>query len=266
MRIYFLFVMTMAMIAPSSRGQVLSSVPAFEVASIKPSNPQGSGMEINGFHPYPGGRVVCRGCTLEYLMQIAFDIQPFQILGGPGWMSEERFEMEARPPASSLSAKSNPLSAKSPPNAEQRQMLQALLADRFQMRFRREIKEGSVYLLQKGSGPLHLQPAKDQDQSDFSWLGSPNGGMIIGNGMAGQNISMPILASLLSRYLERPVVDRTEIMGFFDFKFNYVSDDPHPDVVSSILASAHGIGLKLVAGRGPVETITIEHVEKPSSN
>ena len=90
--------------------------------------------------------------------------------------------------------------------------------------------------------------------------------MISGDGMAGENISMPILASRLSGYLQRSVLDRTRITGFYDFTFHYDSDEQHPDVVSAILASAQGIGLKLESSRGPVETIAIEHAEKPSSN
>jgi uncharacterized protein (TIGR03435 family) len=224
------------------------------------------GWKSMAFYTYPGGRVVGHGCTLEYLIELALDIQPFQISDGPGWMNGDRFEIEARLPASSVSSKANPLSIKAPPNAEQRQMLQAFLADRFQLKFRREIKQGPVYLLLKGAGPLQLRAAKDQGKSDFSWVGSPRGGMISGDGMAGENISMSILASRLERYLERPVLDQTGITGFFDFKFVYASDEQHPDVVSAILASAQGIGLKLASGRGPVETITIDHAEKPSSN
>jgi uncharacterized protein (TIGR03435 family) len=163
-----------------------ASNPAFEVVSIKPSNPQSGRMEVNGFYTYPGGRVVGHGCTLEYLIELTFDIQPYQLSGGPSWMNGDRFEIEARPPASSLSSKANPLSAKAAPNAEQRQMLQALLADRFQLKFRREIKQGPVYLLLKGSGPLRLEAAKDQGKSDFSWVGSPRGGMISGDGVGGR--------------------------------------------------------------------------------
>ena len=125
------------------RAQPEAGPPTFEVASIKPSNPQGDRMEINGFSTYPGGRVVGHGCTLEYLIELAFDVQSFQVSNGPDWMKVDRFEIEARPPASSLSSKAAPLSPKAPPNAEQRQMLQGLL-ERFQVKFRREIKQGPV--------------------------------------------------------------------------------------------------------------------------
>jgi uncharacterized protein (TIGR03435 family) len=238
------------------------SPPAFEVASVRPSNLVGG--ELNGFYTYPGGRIVCRGCKLEYLLEIAFDVQLFQIAGGPGWMSSDRFEIEARPPATAKSVSANPVSPKAPPNADQRQMLQTLLADRFQLKARREVKQGPVYLLIKGSKPLRLEDAKVK--SDFEWVGSPKGGMITGNGIAGESISMPVLAARLSRYLGSPVLDKTAITGQFDFRFDYVSGDEHPDVISAILTSVQGIGLKLEASKGPVETIVIDHAERPSEN
>jgi uncharacterized protein (TIGR03435 family) len=192
--------------------------------------------------------------------------QSFQLSGGPAWLADTRYEIDARPPASSKSSKSSPLSAKAAPNEEQRQMLQALLADRFQLRVRDDISQGAVYLLLRGNKPPRLDPPQDAGESDFSWVGGPRGGMITGDGIAGENISMPILAERLSRYLARPVLDRTGLAGFFDFKYEYTSGDPRPDVVSSILASIQGIGLKLESAKGPVETIVIEHAEKPSEN
>lgn len=250
--------------AASLFSQTPTGPPAFEVASVKPANPVGGRMEINGFYTYPGGRIVCHGCTLEYLLENAYDVQQFQLSGGPGWMSSDRFEIEARPPATAKSVSSNPGSPKAAPNAEQREMLQTLLADRFQLKVRRDVKQGSVYVLVRGSKPLRLEEPKVK--SDFEWVGSPKGGMITGDGIAGESISMPMLAARLSRYLAAPVLDKTAISGQFDFRFDYVSGDDHPDVTSAILASVQGIGLKLEASRGPVETIVIDHAEKPSEN
>jgi uncharacterized protein (TIGR03435 family) len=84
--------------------------------------------------------------------------------------------------------------------------------------------------------------------------------------MAGINASMQLLAERLMRYLGRPVMDQTGIKGSFDFKYEYVSDDPHPDVVSTILTSVEAVGLKLEASNGQVERIVIDHAEKPSPN
>ena len=116
----------------------------FEVASIKPSVVQ-SGQYGIGFFSFPGGRVRANMVKLDYLIQIAFNLQPFQISGGPRWIHEDRFDLEAKPPATSKSAHANPRIFKLPPNDEQRQMLQALLKDRFQLKYHRESKDGPVY-------------------------------------------------------------------------------------------------------------------------
>jgi len=234
-----------------------SQTPAFEVASVKPSNPNGGRMEINGFYTYPGGRIVCRGCTLEYLLMEAFDVQSFQIAGGPAWLQSDRFELEARPPATSKSVNANPMSPKAPPNAEQRQMVQALLADRFQLKSHRDTKHGTVYLLFRGSKPLRLEQPKVK--SDFEFAGFVDGGI------AGESVSMPTLASRLSRYLDAPVLDKTAIAGQFDFKFVYAQSD-YSDLTSAILAAMQDIDLKLESSKGPVQTIMIDSAAKPSAN
>ncbi len=127
--------------------QAPGTTPAFEVASVKPTTSR----ELGGVYTYPGGRVGFRGCTLQYLVEQAFNLQPFQLSGGPGWMQTERYDIDATPPASSASSKSMPPYAKAPMNDEQRQMLQALLAERFQLKYHRETREGPVYLLVKGT-------------------------------------------------------------------------------------------------------------------
>jgi uncharacterized protein (TIGR03435 family) len=234
--------------------QTLATPPAFEVASVKPSDPQAR--IPAGMFTYPGGRIVA-SCTLEYLIEQAFDVPPFQIAGGPGWMKNDRFDIEAKPPASSLSSKANPFNFKLPPNDEQRQMLQTLLEDRFQLKFHRENKEGLIYALTKGNKALKLQDSKNKEE--YPWAG-------IGPGLVGTNISMPQFAKRLAAEFGRPVVDQTGLTGSFDFRFEYHSDDPHPDPISSVITSIQELGLKLEASKGPVETIVIDHAEKPSEN
>jgi uncharacterized protein (TIGR03435 family) len=248
-----------AILLPS--GLLAQAAPAFEVAWIKPSTPQ---TRTLGIYTFPGGRITGENRTLQDLMEEAFNVQAFQISGGANWVREDRYDFEAKPPASSNASKLNPRISKLPPNEEQRQMLQALLVDRFQLKYHREIKEGPVYLLVKGNNTRTLQDSKDKEE--FPWVGSPHNGMIRGDGMAGTNISMPLLATRLSRYLGRPVLDQTGLDGSFDFRFDYVSGDPRPDVISSIITSVQGIGLRLQAAKGPVETIVIDQAAKPSAN
>jgi uncharacterized protein (TIGR03435 family) len=256
----FLFVICAATLLSRAQQPSGKAAPEFEVASVKPSTSR----EIGGVYTYPGGRVGFRGCTLHYLIEQAFDIQEFQVSGGPGWIEDERFDIDAKPPASSQSSKSMPPYAKAPPNDEQRQMLQSLLVERFQLKYRRETREGPVYLLVKGNKALKLVDSKDKNA--YPWAGGIHGGMIMGDGLAGTNDSMGDLAKRLSWYMSRPVLDRTGISGSFDFRSEYSSDSSRPDIINMILACLQDIGLKLEPSRGPVEAIVIEHAGKPSAN
>jgi bla regulator protein BlaR1 len=227
-------------------------LPEFEVVSIRPSGPNRG--EVNELHTYPGGRIRCNGGTVQYPIMSAFDVQQFQISGGPDWISVrsgDRSEIEAKPPDSSPSTQSIPSISKLPPSEEQRQMLLSMLINRFELKFHRMTKEGcSVYILTMGEKELKLQPPKDK--TDFPWAGSIEGGKPSTSGVRGQNILMALLASRLR--------------GSFDFKFQTGDADLETDNVSSILTSIKEIGLKLSSSKGPVESIAIDHIEKPSAN
>jgi uncharacterized protein (TIGR03435 family) len=243
-----------------------AKLPEFDVAIIKPFDKSGFG----GVLTYPGGRVAGGHLNLRDLLMFACNVQSFQVVGGPGWADADFFNFEAKPPESSPTAKLNPAISKLPMNDEQRQMLLALLIDRFQLKFHVESREGPVYLLERGTGDLKLDPPKDPNA--FPWVGGLEGGAITwGTGVAGQNVSMPLLAERLSRYLKRPIIDKTEITGSFDFKFRTNDLDPTvpvmgEDVINSIFTSIKGIGLKLVPAKAPITTIVIDRAERPSPN
>ena len=232
--------------------------PSFEVASIKPSAPTG----MAGVLTYPGGRVRFGHLTLKVLMQAALDVQLFQVTGGPGWASGDMFDIDARVPASSASSALKQTNPGTPMNEEQRGMLLSLLAQRFQLKYHLETKPGSVFILVRGKNALKLEDPKNKEA--VGALTSPNRGLVNGDGIAGQNLSMSRLARWLSYYLGRIVVDRTGIDGAFDFRYDYVTGDSHPDVEATIITSIRAIGLELEATRGPVETAVIDSVEKPT--
>ncbi len=231
-------------------------LPSFEVATIKPA-PGG----IAGFVTSPGGRMKCGFCNLDMLLIFAFDVQPYQIVGEPDWGHHQGYSIDALPPDSS---ELRNLKLTSPTHAlttEQREMLQSLLVERFQLKFHRESKIGSVYVLTKGSGELKLHDPKDKDSSPGVWMAR--------DGLVGQNASMSLLAVRLSSFLQRPVLDETGLSGSFDFKSALLGNDPsaeYQDLVASILTSIQDMGLKLNSAKGTVETIVIDHIEQPSPN
>ena len=112
--------------------------PEFEVASVKPSQSP----EVGGVYTLPEAESHSADAHLQYLIEQAFNMQSFQVSGGPSWIHDERYDIEAKPPASAKSSTSMPPYAKAPPNDEQRQMLRSLLIERFRLKYRREIRQG----------------------------------------------------------------------------------------------------------------------------
>jgi uncharacterized protein (TIGR03435 family) len=143
-------------------------------------------------------------------------------------------------------------------------MLQALLVDRFHLKYAIESKEGPVYLLVKTNRELKLSEAKDKNE--YPWAGSVAGGAISGDGLRGTNITMAQLAERLSPYMGRPVLDQTGLTGPYDFRFEYHGDERTNDLISTVLTSVQALGLKLETGRGPVRTLVIQSVQKPAAN
>ena len=232
----------------------------FEVATIKSIDPNAGGMV--GFVSYPGGRVLFGHSSLKMMMYFAYDIPESRISGGPDWVGKDQFDVTAVPPDSSESRTAKQPPVKATPSAEQRQMLQSLLADRFALKVHREIKQGPVYLLTLGSGKLRLQDPKDRD-ADSRFAVMQKGGGIVDGETFGVNVSMAFVAARLR--LDLPVVDETGLNGAYDFHLD--PDDPENQNYSAAVFDAmERLGLKLKRGTGPVETLVIDHVERPSAN
>jgi uncharacterized protein (TIGR03435 family) len=234
------------------------TAPAFEVATVKP----GDMKSPIGIFTFPGGRVEAKLFTLKDLIQEAYQLPKYKISGGPGWIGEDRYDIVAKPPADSEAAKLNPASIKVPLNDDQRLMLQTLLAERFQLKLHHVSKEGPVFTLGRDSKDVKMQPSNDPDES--SWAGAVERGLA--SGIVIKNISMPQLALRLATWLGRPVIDQTGLTGSFSFSSPTGITDPDADVEPAIVTSLHAVGLKLVPGKAMVDTIVVDHAEKPSAN
>jgi len=184
-----------------------------------------------------------------------------QILGGPDWLATENYDIEAR---ADHSYSIDDLHV----------MFQNLLADRFNLKFHKEVKEGPVYALSVDKSGLKMK-ADGTGQA----LGIP----IIpaaGGGFTGTRVPMQYLTWWLGQQLQndgRPVVDETGLDQSYDFTLSFapqlppdVSRDSLPpqmqDLPSIFDALQEQLGLKLVPTKGPVEVIVIDHIERPSPN
>jgi uncharacterized protein (TIGR03435 family) len=237
--------------------------PTFEIASIKPTNPQ---TRVIGMFTYPRGKLVVTQYTLKMLIHDAYSVNDYQISGGARWTDEEPYDIETIPPASSEASKFSPPTPKAPPSTEMLLMLRNLLADRFQLKFHMETKMGPGYALVIASHGPKLEETKNHNA--FRVVGSGR----TGNSerpayISGENASMSMLAASLAREFRCPVLDQTELKGDFDFKFEFARDDTQSDSGPSLFtAIQEQLGLKLARIKAPVEILVIDRAEKPSPN
>lgn len=251
--------------------------PAFEVASIKPFDPDPSRQMWTGMNADPG-IVHYSNITLKACIRAAYRVRDFQIKG-PAWMDDARFE----------------ITAKLPSGAHQDQipeMLQALLADRFKLVLSHEMKEQSVYALVIAPGGPVLKHAEMKADSKAPTSVGPDGrpraligyqalpsGMLINATSA----SLAVVAELVSRFTEQPVVDMTGLDGQYEIKFTFAPETTTnlppagttaPD--GRVLFSEPGVtlsdairkyGLKIEKRKAPIEILTVTRLERaPTDN
>jgi len=238
--------------------------PAFEVASIKPVDQNVEHMQ--GVQVFPGGRVVISALSLKMLITTAYHLAYRDISGGEPWMEKEEYRIEAVPPPEWRTKITNLKHGVSDIEDEHlRQMLQALLIDRFQLKVRRETKTGTVYLLKRGGKTLRLRPAQ---VSENSGAPSPFGSVgYVGAKWSIFDTTMPQLAKFAGdNVIHAKVIDQTGLEGQFDYRQaepdldpNY--SDPSPSF-SSFLSEA---GLKLERTQGEIAILIIESAAKPTN-
>jgi uncharacterized protein (TIGR03435 family) len=229
----------------------------FEAASIKrsaPGNLRGSTFEF-----LPGGGLRIANGTLKAILETAYEIRDFQILGGPGWVNSEQYDILAR------SGDRPPRRTATEEIGAVRQRLQRLLAQRFKLEVHREMREVPEYALEIAKNGPNLIEIRDSSNQAGTGI-QRSCGKIIGTNTTAANLSV-----YLSRQLERPVLDRTGLTGRYSFQFEWTPDTgPCPgspeNAPSIFTALQEKLGLKLESIKGPVDALVIDHAEKPSDN
>lgn len=234
----------------------VQSGPSFDAASIKPSESlQGSTFEF-----LPGGGLNVRNGTLRGLIESAYDVrEEFQIVGALGWMNSEQYDVNAK----SRDAVGQ-TTANAPQNiATTRMRIQALLADRFQLKIHRETRTLPGYALVQAKTGSKLVP-------DTSASG--RGIEALCGRMKGTRASTAQLASRLARILNQSVSDRTELSSNYTFSLEWTPDTgscgPDPstsnDGPSLVTALQEQLGLTLEPIRAEVEVLVIDHAKRPT--
>ncbi len=233
--------------------------PSFEVATIKPSPP---GRPGKGF-TLRGSDIIGINLTLLDMITLAYDVQQSQVVGGPKWMSSDKYDLDGKPDTPGL-----------PSLGQAKTMLKKLLADRFQFKFHRETKKMAAYVLAVAkNGPK-------MDKGDPNAL--PGLGFIQLGDMVVRNATMDEFAQVMqTSVLDRPVVNDTGLQGTWNFLLKWRPDEPQfggmgmkvpppsnaanapPPIFTAIQEQ---IGLKLEARKASVPVLVLDHVEPPSPN
>jgi|HubBroStandDraft_1064217.scaffolds.fasta_scaffold57886_2 bla regulator protein BlaR1 len=268
------------------------AAPKFDVASVKPvrgaSNLPPDSVELNFLMPTARnarhGQFSVSNLPLRLLIQLAYNVRDFQVLGGPSWARSDRYRVDAKAAGNATYQQMLP-------------MLQSLLADRFKLTLHRETRELPVYELTVAKGGFKIEAAKAGSCVTFDPNSprpplNPNrppqpidicGGVrrsILSVAPARRDrieavgISMPKLIEMLSGEVGATVVDKTGFTEEFDFRLEFASEqtvgvgpeDASPGDPSIFNALQEQLGLRLKPAKGPVEVLVIDHVERPSEN
>jgi uncharacterized protein (TIGR03435 family) len=260
--------------------------PRFAAASIKrdPSREQLSMAVPMGVGYRPGGRLVAGNAPVAMLIQRAYSVQPFQVVGGPAWINTDGYDIEAKPES----------------NTDQKRMwlmLRTLLADRFKLAMHNETRNLPVYDLEAVKGGPKLPAPQEGACAEVLTVPPERGrehpsppcgpGLLksgTGLAMEGISVSMPALAKMLSTLLGREVIDKTGFTGRFSLHLEFANDGALIGLPNPAGAEASGppadsaagpslrtamheqLGLRLQASTGPVDVLVIDHVERPTEN
>jgi len=227
----------------------------FEVASVHPNR---SGDLSYRIRTPAGERFTATNVTIRTLLREAFNVKNFQISGAPGWTDTERYDIAAKlDPAVENSRMLDP--------DELGPLIQGLLVSRFQLRIHHVTKQLPVFTVVAARGGPRLHPNTGTPGHETDW-GKDH--------INAHDVTIAEFCRVLESQPGRVVVDDTKVHGTFDFGLTWTPDlleTPGSRTMDSSGASIFTVireqyGLELKPGKGPVDVIVIDHVERPSAN
>jgi uncharacterized protein (TIGR03435 family) len=273
-------------------GQSAPDRPEFEVASIKPAEAiiPGATEQVNIGIKVDGAQYHATSFTMADYIRIAYRLKDFQV-DCPDWARSDRWNISAKVPAGV-------------PREKTPEMLQVLLEQRFGLKYHHEKKDFPVYALVVVKKDKLKESAHESDEEkaeaakapvDVAASGSGRGvnvnyghGSYVSfadNKFDAKKLSMPVLVDWLGRFLDRPVVDMTNLTENYDYKIE-ISEEQYrvmlirsaiaagvtlpPEAVrmvatasdESLYSALAQYGLKLEPRKAPLEVLVVDHLEK----
>jgi uncharacterized protein (TIGR03435 family) len=248
----------------------------FEAVSVKPNISNGP-----SFMTVSGERFTATNFPLRLFIRNAFRLQPAQLIGGPDWLDDEHYDIVAKSPD------------RLTPEVL-REMQQTLLGERFKLVRHTETRDLPIYtlVLARSDGKLGprmsfassdcapgraIPASSDPQRPKCNWFSSTGSDGVTKFFSGG--ITMATFAEAISLRLDRKVVDRTGLAGYYDFDLSFAPDfgppaagnlppgvvvAANPDLGSMYTVLQEQLGLKLESARGPVDVLVIDKIERPT--
>jgi uncharacterized protein (TIGR03435 family) len=218
------------------------SDPAFEVVSIKRSPPYEPGMPA-GMRADPT-HIIAQQIPIRTLILGAYNVELWQIVGAPDWTRDEGYDVSVTIPVGTT-------------KATEELMMQRLLAERCKLVVHRETKDSPVYELVVAKGGSKLKVSTDEQYGVRRALGH----------LEVHHASIANFTRSLNEPSDRPILDKTDIKGLYDFTLDWTPEArAGADGPSIFTAMEEQLGLRLESRREPLEYVVIDHVERPSEN
>jgi uncharacterized protein (TIGR03435 family) len=243
---------------------------SFEVASVKPAAPCCAANQWRG-NQIGADRIDFQYATMRYCVSFAYGVKSYQVFG-PDWLNAARYDIVAKGPEGTR-------------REQLPEMMQALLAERFNLKVHRESRDvpGLVLVVGKDGPKLKESATEAGDgRGGASMRMSDNGEGALR--LEAKGASMTSLVTTLISILGQPVVDQTGLTGRYDLVLDYSREDaggirlagpsggppasgPAPEPTFSIYSSIQQFGLKLEARKLPLDVVVIDRADKtPTGN
>jgi uncharacterized protein (TIGR03435 family) len=258
----------------------------FEVATVRPS-PQTKPDRVSVGLRVDGAQAHIAYFPLQAYIAMAYRVKQYQV-SGPDWISSTMYDVSGKLPAGATSRQIP-------------EMMQSLLAERFQLKLHHEQKELPVYELVMGKGPLQLKEVdaaaarKTNDPISVAAEGSGSGVSVnLGSGswytfadnkFEAHQMTLDMLVTMLERYVDRPLLNMTDLKGAYDMTLNLTTEDYRAMLVRAAVKSGvtlppealrlmdgnsaaslsdafESVGLKMVSRKAPVDMLVVDQISK----
>lgn len=224
----------------------------FDVASIKENRSLDAGGTMRLM---PGGGITAQHLPARSFITIAYQLQPFQLIGAPDWTRDTYYDITAKPAGSAT-------------REQNFTMLQALLTDRFKLAFHRENRQldgfALVRMRKDRLGP-DLRPSTVDCEKAFATTPQCRGGGITTTTMKAVGVPIWSVLQLVISHVGAPVSDDTELTGTFDVDLRWSNEvAPQDDLRSIFTAVQEQLGLKLERRRVTAEVFVVDRIERPT--